>query len=359
MGPTASGKSALAIDARRAARRRDRHRRLGAGLSRHGHRHRQAVAGRARARAASPDRHRRSHRGLFGGALRRRRASRHRRDPRPGPRADRRRRHDALLQGAHRRAVGAAAGRSRRCARSSTRAPRARAGRRCMPSSRASIRRPPRGFRRPTRSASSARSRSTASAGTPISALQGRREAADARSLRLPIALVPAGPRRAARGDRAPLRRDARRAAWSTSCAPAQAVTRSHPSMPSMRCVGYRQAWRIPRRRDRRGAAARAGASPPRASSPSASSRGCASTPRRDSSLDRRRSRGIVVARSTRTAASVTCYAIIDLPARHHSRERERRWHARSTTSCGTATSSVKNRTARRCFTSTATSCTR
>ena len=44
MGPTASGKSALALALARALRRRDRQRRFGAGLSRHGHRHGEADA---------------------------------------------------------------------------------------------------------------------------------------------------------------------------------------------------------------------------------------------------------------------------------------------------------------------------
>ena len=74
MGPTASGKSALALRARRALSGRDRQRRLGAGLSRHGHRHGQARRGDARARPAPSDRHHRPDRGLFGGALPRRRA---------------------------------------------------------------------------------------------------------------------------------------------------------------------------------------------------------------------------------------------------------------------------------------------
>ena len=51
MGPTASGKSALALALARALRRRDRQRRLRAGLSRHGHRHREARR-RRRARAS-------------------------------------------------------------------------------------------------------------------------------------------------------------------------------------------------------------------------------------------------------------------------------------------------------------------
>ena len=47
VGPTASGKSALALDARRAPRRRDRVRRLAPGLSRPRHRHREADAPRS------------------------------------------------------------------------------------------------------------------------------------------------------------------------------------------------------------------------------------------------------------------------------------------------------------------------
>ena len=55
------------------------------------------------------------------------------------PRAAAGRRHDALLQGADRRAVGAAAGRSRRSRAALDARAAARAGRRCTPSSRASI----------------------------------------------------------------------------------------------------------------------------------------------------------------------------------------------------------------------------
>ena len=57
MGPTGAGKSELAVRLTRRISARDRQRGFGAGLSRHGHRHRQARSGRAARRAASPDRH--------------------------------------------------------------------------------------------------------------------------------------------------------------------------------------------------------------------------------------------------------------------------------------------------------------
>ena len=99
---------------------RDRQRRLGARLPRHGHRHRQAERGRARARAAPPDRHHRPGRGLFGGALRRRRAAPDRRDQRARPPAPAGGRHDAVLQGAVRGPGRDARGRPRACAPSSS-----------------------------------------------------------------------------------------------------------------------------------------------------------------------------------------------------------------------------------------------
>ena len=69
VGPTASGKSALALAvARRARRRRDRLARLDAGVPRHGHRHREADARRARRGAAPSRRRRRSVRGVVGRA---------------------------------------------------------------------------------------------------------------------------------------------------------------------------------------------------------------------------------------------------------------------------------------------------
>jgi tRNA dimethylallyltransferase len=56
LGPTASGKSALALELGRATGRRDPVLRFHAGLSRHGHRHGQGHARRARGGTASPSR---------------------------------------------------------------------------------------------------------------------------------------------------------------------------------------------------------------------------------------------------------------------------------------------------------------
>ena len=57
VGPTAAGKSDLAVDLALAPRRRGRQRRLHAALPGHGHRHRQADHGRAPRRPAPPARH--------------------------------------------------------------------------------------------------------------------------------------------------------------------------------------------------------------------------------------------------------------------------------------------------------------
>ncbi len=142
MGPTASGKSALAlalaerfaveivsVDSAQVYRGMD----IGTA---------KPDAADACARAAPPDRHPRADRGVFGRTLPRRRARRDRRHPRARRRAAGRRRHDALLQGTARRPVRAAAPPIRRARAASTRAPRSRAGRRCTRSSRASIPRP-------------------------------------------------------------------------------------------------------------------------------------------------------------------------------------------------------------------------
>ena len=69
-GPTGAGKTDWAHRARRARSGRDRERRLGAGLPRARHRHRQARRGAARAHPASPDRHLRAHRELLRRSLR-------------------------------------------------------------------------------------------------------------------------------------------------------------------------------------------------------------------------------------------------------------------------------------------------
>ncbi len=71
-GPTASGKSALALDARRTARRHDHQRRFHAGLSRPAHHHRAADAGGRAPRAAPALRSCRCRGELFGRPLVRR-----------------------------------------------------------------------------------------------------------------------------------------------------------------------------------------------------------------------------------------------------------------------------------------------
>ena len=272
--------------ARRTLRRRDRQRRLGAGVPRDGHRNREARRRDARAHRASPDRHRRTDGSVLGRALRRGRARRHRRYPRPRPRADRRRRHDAVLQGAD----GGLVGRCRRpippCARRSTHAPCARAGPRCMPSSCTSTRRPRRGWRPPMRSGSSARWRCTRSPACRLSELQGRRVAAPADlAPTLRFALMP--PDRAALHAEIARRFDAMLAAGLVDeLAALRARHRLEAAMPSMRCVGYRQAWDyldgtidLPTLRAR--------GLRRRASSPSGSSPGCARC-RRTRSIPRR-----------------------------------------------------------------------
>ena len=104
VGPTASGKSALALDARRAARRRrDRLGRLDAALPRSRHRDREADGRRARARPAPPARRRRADRGLVRRAV-----------PGRGPRRGRRHR------SARRRARCSSAAPACTCTRSST-----------------------------------------------------------------------------------------------------------------------------------------------------------------------------------------------------------------------------------------------
>ena len=129
---------------------------------------------------------------------------------------------------------------------------------------------------RRTRSASSARSRSIASTGSRCRRCRGgarpRRRSADGRASRWC--------RRTARAlhDAIARRFDAMLAAGLVDelRRVARALSRSTPAMPSMRCVGYRQAWEFLDGADRRAGPARRRASPRRASSPSASSPGCA-----------------------------------------------------------------------------------
>ena len=83
----------MGLAARAAIAGGDHQRRFRAGLSRHGYRHCQAIAGAARARAASPDRHPRPCRALFGGRVCARCPRPDRRDPRARAIAAARRRH--------------------------------------------------------------------------------------------------------------------------------------------------------------------------------------------------------------------------------------------------------------------------
>ena len=169
--------------------------------------------------------------------------------------------------------------RDARCARRD-----AKAGPRCTPSSRASIPRRPRGSRRPTRSASSARSRSTRSPARRCPRCRARAKRGRRSGRRSRVALVPPDRARAARA-RSRARFDAMLAAGlvdeaARRCASA---TRSTPDLPSMRCVGYRQAWEFLDGRDRRRELREHGHRAPRASSRNASSRGCARRRRRRS----------------------------------------------------------------------------
>jgi len=78
--------------------------------------------------------------------------------------------------------------------------------------------------------------------GTPLSALQGARVAAQAQYRFVPVALVPAD--RALLHRRIELRFDAMLAAGLVEeLAALRAKYALEPALPSMRCVGYRQAW--------------------------------------------------------------------------------------------------------------------
>ena len=145
-----------------------------------------------------------------------------------------------------RRPVGAAAAPTPRCARRlDARAARRRlagAARRAR-ARRSRDRRAPRAHRC---AAHPARARGVRrSTGTPLSALQGAARRAGA-------ALGPTIAHRAAcrpiaralhARDRRALRRDARRGARRRAARRCARATRSTPELPSMRCVGYRQAW--------------------------------------------------------------------------------------------------------------------
>ena len=260
----------------RALCRRDRQRRFGAGLPRHGHRHRQARCSR-RARAfritssTSSTRPRRI----------RRRASA---TMRSGDRRHSRRGRLPILAGGTmlyfqalraglsalpaadagiRAALDARAARDR-LARAARGARARRSGDRGAPRAHRCAAHPARA-RGASRSPASRCRRCT-----------GAREAQPALEPASSIALAPA--------DRAVLHAAHRACAstpcsprdWSTRCAALRARYALRPEMPSMRAVGYRQAWRhLEGARDHARRCASA-ASPRRASSPSASSRGCA-----------------------------------------------------------------------------------
>ena len=153
-----------------------------------------------------------------------------------GARAARRRRNDALLQGAARRPVRAAARRSG-AARAARRARRggglAGAARRAR-ARRSGDRGAPRA--RPTRSASSARSKSTRSRARRSPGCRARASSDACSGATIAIALCPGRSRAAARGDRRALRRDARARASSTSCGAARALRAdARPAVDALR----------------------------------------------------------------------------------------------------------------------------
>jgi len=265
MGPTAAGKSALALDLAQAfggeivsVDSAQVYRGMDVGTAKPDRPTRERVA-------APPARHRRPYRALFRRALRRRRQRRDRCHPRA-------RRVPIVAGGtmlyfkALTEACPICPARTRRSARRSIAMPRRAAGRRCTRSSPGSIRRRRPASRPATRSASSARSRSTVPTGVPLSAQQGRRVAlplADA----LPLALMPWDRRvftQRSRSDSTRCSRGSRRRAGG-------AATPLRPSaeLPAMRAVGYRQAWCYLEGAIDRAASARR-ASPRRGSSPSA-----------------------------------------------------------------------------------------
>ena len=122
------------------------------------------------------------------------------------------------------------------------------------------------------RAAHPARARGPPLSGRPLSAwhtAKPRRRAAAADLARAER------PRLAARAHRASASTRCSTPASSTRCGRCARAATCIPDLPSMRCVGYRQAWAALDGRRSRGAA-REPASPPPASSPSASSPGCA-----------------------------------------------------------------------------------
>ena len=235
-------------------------------------------ARRARAGPAPPDRHRRSRpRRIRPRASSPMRSARSRTCARAAALPHRRRRHHAVLQGADRGTVRAAARRSTKCARSSMRGPRWKG----WPALHAELARVDPGDGA-TPAADGLATHPARARGVlrlwhaDVGAAGQARADGGARSRRLRVALDAAGPRRAARGHRA---RDSTRCsppAWSTSsrrCARRYALD-SCDAVDAMRRIPPGVA--VPGRRDRRAGPARHAASQRRASSPSASSRGCA-----------------------------------------------------------------------------------
>ena len=243
MGPTASGKTALALDWAERLDTRDRQRRFGAGLPRARHRQREAGRGDAGARAAPPGRRARAARGRI---------------PPPTSRADALAAMQALRRGAGCRSSPAApACTSRRCSRGLSAMPaadprcaRALAARsgdaRLARAARASSRRSTRPRRRAsmptTRSASRARSKCIASPACR-SAPGRRRRAARAFPFRVLSWCCARAIARCCTRASPRASTPCSRPASSTKCARCARDPRLHPDLPSMRAVGYRQAW--------------------------------------------------------------------------------------------------------------------
>ena len=246
LGPTASGKTALALALAARFPVGDRERRFGAGLSRHGRGHREA---RRRRRARGSPHHlidivdpvEAYSAGRFRDDALRLVREIHARGRVPILAGGTMLYFRALTRGLAQ--LPPAQPRIRAGARGGAR-PR-RAGPRCMPSWRGSIRQRPRASSPTTRNASSARSRCIAHTGRALSRLACRGAAA------LPFAALKicagARPTRAALHERIAARFRAMLAAGLVDGAarPAARATRSPRTCPSMRTVGYRQAWEV------------------------------------------------------------------------------------------------------------------
>ena len=278
-GPDRRPASRARNGARAALPGRDRQRRFRAGLSRHGHRDGETRRRGARAGAASPARHHRSGRGLFGGAFSRRCDSG---DRRASARAARvpllvggtMLYFKALQEGLSALPVADPAVRARLDARAAVEG---------WPALHAELAR--------VDPVTAARLEST-----DAQRIQRALEVHEITGRPLSRAAGRAGGRRRAGQRRSPWRScratarhcTGRSPRASTRCSPPASSPRSPrlrerhaltPDLPSMRCVGYRQAWDIPRRRHRRRRRCARKASPRRGSWPSASSRGCGATP--------------------------------------------------------------------------------